>query len=457
MKRFEDRMDTTAGLDGVTPPLPTGGWPRRVCPGLTLLALQGLLLLFPADAQAQALDLGLQTGVSDAHSAELYTQYSKANVNLTPLAQIDAWLGFLKLHPETPYRDQIRWRLRYLAASLSSRDEAQLLAILAYQQLPDRLAALEDPTLRLQACAEFIQAFPALFDNYAYHSSFLTLLERLGNREPEAFVVRFLNPSQKPESLVATQAPAAGAGAAAVKTPAVETPGAGPEAMGGSAVVLSRPTEGREGERSGGSLEPAASPASSGTGSSTVASTGAGTGADTQGRSSAESASSPATAGAIEAGKASNGAQKDPNATQSVASIPPTGASDGSAGVALAQSPLSGAAREAERFTKWTVATQNLTPEARLQLWTTYLLLYPETPHLDEIQARIAKASAETQAVKQNQEAVQARLLALEAEVAVQRDNQQAEQERQGSRRAFRRALLGLGGLLLLTFLIGAL
>lgn len=461
MKRFAYTTDTTSDQDCVPSPLPAGGWPRRVGPGLIGLTLPGLLLVSSPEAHAQALDLGRQTGISDAASADLYTQYSRANLNLTPLAQIDAWLGFLKLHPETPYRDQIRWRLRYLASNLSERDESQLLAILAYQQLPDRLASLEDPTLRLQACGEFIQAFPALFDNHAYHSSFLTLLERLGNRDPEAFVVRFLNTDVRPESLVASN------GIGSSRSLETSAPGVG---RGNETPVIERPSDGRAPEASGGIVDPgresSANAASSADKATAVASTlqgsaatTAGAGADTSAGAgtNASMSGNPASGvtGIADAGKASNGGQKGAIGSQSVASLPATG----SAGAAVGESSpiLSESMREADRFLKWTVATQNLTPEARLQLWTTYLLLYPDTPHLETIQARIARASEETQAVKQKQEDVQARLLALESEVAVQHDNQQAEQEHQQNRRTLRRVLLGLGGLLLLSLLMGAL
>lgn len=63
--------------------------------------------------------------------------------------------------------------------------------------------------------------------------------------------------------------------------------------------------------------------------------------------------------------------------------------------------------KENLRYPRWQVATAPLSPEARLQLWSTYLLLYPETAHLKEISEALQAAQQELAAQKQAQAGMQ--------------------------------------------------
>lgn len=404
--------------------------------------------------EAKPLDLGRQTGISDERSAQLYTEYQRANLNLKPLAQIDAWLGYLKLHPESPYREQVRWRIRYLAANLSERDERQLLSMLAFQQLPDSVMAQETPEQKALACAEFVRSFPELFDNGAYANSFLKLAMQVGVKNPQQLVAKNLH-AAVPWTPVAERPVGDGKDASVVvlRTPdAAERPSMGVETSAGT----------DNGSGPGAAGAPSSEAAKSGTATSMVASSGANAGAGdaasasagaSAGASSGNGTTSAATAGATQGGSSEVSPKADGRTETAVASIPSAGANAAEGARDEALSP----AREAERFARWTTATEKLSAEARMQMWTTYLLLYPNTPHLEEISRRIAEADVKLSAEKQQAAVIAERLAALEAQNSARQVQEQMQRERDDTRRTFRRVLGATGGLLLFVLLISAL
>lgn len=375
--------------------------------------------VFPECAAAQG-----ALKMSDAERDEAtYRDYQRANLNLRPLYQIEAWLGYLRLHPHTPHRDQLRWRLRYLAATLGPQEDAQLLAILAFQQLPDRLIALETPELRRAACGEYIVQFPELFTLQPYDLAFQQLLTRLNVEEPHLFIAQHLNGTA-----------VGGVMATASTSTAPSAPGEGltrPEA----APMPAQPAPERD--TTVASLPPSAG--------STAASPAAPSEAAAPGTGVA-----PAAAGTPPASTENVGA---PGSSTAVAMVTPsTGATPGGIVPETLPSPQEDARREAQRYPRWIASVNGLSPEATRQMWLTYLLLYPDTPHVDEIGARIAEADRLDAEQK-------AQMSARDAELAAARQ-QQADLERRLESlehgRNFRRALLSIGGGILLLIMLAA-
>lgn len=393
------------------------------------LLLGAMLATAPENGMAQSAP---QKSAEDS----LYQQYQVSNLNLTPLAQLDAWLGYLRMHPQTPHRDSIRWRLRYLAATLSPRDEERLLAMLAYQQLPDLLVGLESRALQQQAAADYIQRHPALLELDAQARSYVRLLDRLGVEDTVTFIARAQGkmpamvaskPTAESQSTSATRA-GDSVGAASAAPTGMET-GSAPAAAVTAAATPENTTATPP--------QQVAAVPSSGGDTSSVASSGA---------------SSAAASGASSA--ASSGASSGEGAT-ALSSSAASGTSAEETAVAMRaprEERLTDSEKESLRYPRWKAATAPLSPEARLQLWSTYLLLYPESTHLTEISEALQTAQKE---LEMRQRDLVAQQQKLQEQQNLNRELQTRVESLENGAQFRRTFWAAAGGSLLLMLLLG--
>ena len=314
---------------------------------------------------------------SPAESGEeidLYNTYRQASLNLSPVAQILAWVGYLRLHPDSHYRDDVRWKIRYLAVMLSPEEEEILLAALAFEQLYDQVLSQDEPAQRISACGEFIKQHPALLSEPATTASYVALLERLGVEDPQAFIALHRGLSLPPPSI--PEAPVVVPADPVLNPPEVRVETLSPPPP----LDVSPPT-----------------PVVTGS----------------QEHVAEISHSVP------------EGDQPPP---------PPT--------------EMNAEEKEALRYPRWQEATRTLGPEASIQLWTTYLLLYPDTTHRAEVEGIITRAM-ELDAEQSRREQLATRQLAQFEE---QQSAQLAEEERMKQqikdleKRQNRRLVLMIGG-----------
>lgn len=328
--------------------------------------------------------------IDGSDEIDRYNTYREVSQNLSPVSQILTWLGYLRLHPDTAYRDEIRWKVRYLAVLLSPEQEDILLAALAYEQLYDQVLSLEDPAQRLTACGDFIHLHPALLKEPSTADSFRAMLLRLGAVDPDTFIAAHTTGAPP---LVAA-APAAPPAVAASPEPiAAESDLVGTEPSGNVAV-----------------LEPVPPPAI--------------------------------------LPEALDGIPDEP------APLPVTGEPPREKPEEVPEHvPEQGLAtheREEIRYTRWQEATAQLSPEARIQMWTTYLLLYPDTPHHTQVEAALLAARVEHQREEQ-QSSPTPQQVAIEQENAALRSDAEAMEQRVKSlevRQNRRLVILVLGSLI---------